>query len=187
MALCVMDNFPEQLCRRLRKHVLNSKDLKRYRKDYKSIDLWYDQTGPLFQDVVDWTQREIPFIRGMKCLSAWCFLYDAVCDGVPVHADDGKITVNIWLTKNSSILDRNKNGLRIYNVSAPSSWTFEDANGDPERTKSLIRKKRGVCKVVPYSSRRVVVFQSSKFHETDAVHTKKGMYNQRLSCTLIFG
>ena len=189
MGLYTRDYFPAPLCRRIRNYVLKSEDLKRYRKGYRAIDLvWYGKTGPLFDDIVSWAQSSISEIRNMHCISAWCFVYDPICAGVPIHCDDGKMTVNIWLTPNSSmILDKYKNGLRIYNVSAPSSWKFETANGDTRRIRNYIASREGSHVVIPYSHRRVVVFPSRHFHETDSVHTRHGLTHQRLSCTLLFG
>lgn len=178
--------LPVALAKELRRYVLKEGVLQFYRGEYMSTDLWYDVPECPFVDLIKWVQNTIHETSGMSCVSAWCFLYNAVCDGVPIHADDGKVTVNIWLTPTSHVIDEEKNGLRLFNVSAPSSWSFETANGDPCRIRKYIEKQKGVSYVIPYEYRRVVVFPSNTFHETDQVHTKAGKTQRRLSCTLLF-
>lgn len=186
MVSIVQDNFPIDLTRKLRHYVFTSHNLKNFRDAYKAIDLWHD-TGPPFDELLKWVKENIPSVSKRECLSAWCFLYEPECEGVPIHADDGCITVNIWLTPDEHIIDRNKNGLIVYNLSAPKSWPFSEKNGNPTRIQKYIDKAHASRVVVPYSYRRIVVFPSRHFHTTNKVHTKKGVTKQRLSCTLIFG
>ena len=45
--------------------------------------------------------------------SAWSFIYDNKSYGVPYHSDIAILNLNIWVTKNESVNDFSKNGLRL--------------------------------------------------------------------------
>lgn len=177
--------LPESLCKSLRRYALESSLEERYDGGYDSIEFWYN--SQLFRKLLVWIYKNIPDVACLKCQRAWFFVYDAKCKGVPIHADDGKITVSIWLTPNDSILNFEKNGLILYNISAPRRWSFYDSNGNIHKIKSYLRDANASRVTIPYEYRRVIVFESRRFHCTNGVHTRAGPEHRRINCTLIFG
>ena len=61
---------------------------------------------------------------------AWSFVYNKISKGTDFHADPSNINVNIWVTPDNAISNKNKNGLIICNKKPPSSWNREQWNGN---------------------------------------------------------
>ena len=182
----IKDGLPERLCTSLRAYVNSETSREHYKGGYEALDFWYD-SSPLFSQLLRWVQTNIPTTRTLRCKRCWFFKYDTKCEGVPIHADDGEVTVNIWLTPNESIIDPDKNGLVMYDSHAPQSWSFEDFNGDVRKIRRHLRRTRATHTVIPYAYRRIIVFPSRTFHQTNGVHTKHGSRHRRINCTILFG
>lgn len=181
----VSDEFPSKLARELRRYVYSVELQERYERGYNIVQFWYD-SNPLLTYVVDFVQRSFEELSMLNFQQGWFFVYDSKCDGVNVHADPSSLNVNIWLTLNSSIEDWNKNGLIIYDVKHPESWSFEDYNEDTPKIEKFLKEKNAQEFTIPYNYRRMTLFDSKYFHKTNGVHTKMGDRNKRINMTLLF-
>ena len=99
------------------------------------------------------------------------------------------MNVNFWITESSANLDKTSGGLVVHRVAAPSEWSFDEYN-DPRHRAELevqVAQLRGSAVVVPHRANRIVIFNSSLFHETDQIHFRSGFLNRRINLTLLFG
>ena len=109
--------------------------------------------------------------------------------GIDVHADFAAINVNFWITPETANLNPKNGGLVVYDAEAPIDWTFKQYNASREsvqRRKFLTEHDSGKT-VVPYNGNRIVLFNSSLFHETDTIEFKQGYENRRINVTMLFG
>ena len=119
---------------------------------------------------------------------AWSFIYDNVGKGTDFHADPSNINVNIWVTPNSAILNYNKNGLVICNKKPPNDWTREQWNGNEDNCiYNFLKEKEHFNTKIEYKCNRAILFDGALFHKTDDVETKDGVFNKRVSYTMLYG
>ena len=119
---------------------------------------------------------------------AWSFVYNKIGKGVNFHADPSNINVNIWVTPDNAILNKNKNGLIICNKKPPSSWSREQWNGNKNNCiDDFLKKEKHFNTKINYKCNRAVLFDGALFHKTDEVETMDGIFNKRVSYTLLYG
>jgi len=180
----VKDGFPKALAENLRLYAQSHQTTKRFRGGYDIIQFW-SGNDPLLDQVVEHVKEAFkPVLRSCSFQQGWFFLYDEMCDGVDIHADPGVFNVNVWLTPDSEIADWSKNGLIVYDVMAPDSWTENDYNANPAKCRTFIESQKGTAMHVAYAYCRMVLFNSRLFHKTNCVHTQRG--TKRINCTLLF-
>ena len=131
-------------------------------------------------------QQKLPILEDKKFFQGWIFCYDENCPGVTPHADPGAINVNIWCTPDGCILDKDKNGLILYNIKPPEDWTWDDYNRNLPKIEDYLEENQAVGTKIPYKYKRAVVFDSRYFHETDNVSTKPGIGNKRINITFMY-
>ena len=110
-------------------------------------------------------------------------------EGITVHADDAAVNVNFWLTPDSANLSPGSGGLRIYTQLANETLSFEEINGQPpgEMREKLMRAGAKTIDV-PYKQNRMVMFDSSLYHETQPFQFSSERYDEkRINFTLLFG
>lgn len=118
----------------------------------------------------------------------WGFKYDATLGkGINVHADFAKVNLNFWLTPSQYNLDEASGGLKVYEVPAPSSWTFQQYNADSSAIYEFLAKHNSGSVTVPYRCNRAVLFNSALFHETDNIRFVEGYESRRINMTYLFG
>lgn len=183
---CIKDKFPARLARQLSVYAHSCIKQERFDGGYDMIEFWRD-SDPLLARAIDTAtlmfRREL---RGHTFQQGWFFIHDTQCPGVDLHADPGALNVNLWLTPDEAIADDTKNGLIVYDVMAPSEWTWDEYNADPDKIASFIDSHNGRARHVPYKYRRATLFDSRLFHKTNGVHTRPGTHNKRINCTLLF-
>lgn len=183
----VVDNFiSEETAGDIRAFTLNNlvTDRPKYSGGYISIDL-VEEWEP-YHDLQKEIQQRLPILEDKTFFQGWIFCYDEDCAGVTPHADPGAINVNIWCTPDGCILDKDKNGLILYNIKPPEDWTWEDYNRDLPKIEDYLEENKAVGTKIPYKYKRAVIFDSRYFHETDNVSTKPGIGNKRINITFMY-
>lgn len=179
----VNDTFPSQLAKDLRMYATTHQTQGRFDGGYDIIEFWYD-SDPLIQQAIQWAQETFPSLKSRPFQQGWFFIYDNWCAGVNVHADPGHLNLNIWLTPDEAIVDSNKNGLVVYDKRAPDDWSWEDYNANQRKIRHFL--KDAATQTIAYKYRRAIMFDSTVFHKTNGVHTRRGLANRRVNCTLVF-
>lgn len=142
---------------------------------------------PELNNVVKIIENKYPDIfKDLEYERGWFFIYDNECPGVTPHADPASINVNIWLTPNSCIKDNTKNGLIIWDKKRPEDWSYNDYNKDVSKIKQYLKESGASKQIVEYKHNRVMIFDSSYFHETNGVSMKDGHWNKRINLVFMF-
>ena len=131
-AVTVWDNFfTDEYLDILRNRVLYAKHFDEEYRDYYAIDYFKNQDY-LSEIIAKELSSKIdlpPFQR------AWSFLYHShEREGVRLHSDPSIVNLNIWVSTDKAIKDKSKNGLTIYKVRPPKTWTSDDWNGNSAKS-----------------------------------------------------
>ena len=159
-----------------------------YERGYVGALLAQGYSSPVLLAIADQLKRAMPQVIGdHPLLQAWGFKYDQRMQGINMHADFAKINVNFWITADSACEDSSTGGMVVYDVPAPSSWTFADYNMNQAKMQAFLKRYDAQSMRVPYRANRCVLFDSSLIHVTDELHFKPGYENRRVNVTLLYG
>jgi hypothetical protein len=94
-----------------------------------------------------------------------------------------------WMTDDSANLSPGGGGLRIYTLSANESHSFEEINAQaPVAMRENLRAAGAEIIDVPYKQNRMVMFDSSLYHETQPFQFSTKRYDEkRINFTLLYG
>jgi hypothetical protein len=140
---------------------------------------------PELRNVVELlSQYEI--LKDKEFNRGWFFIHHNKCPGVGPHADPAAININIWVTPDWCIEDKEKNGLKVWDQKHPEDWTWDDYNRKSPKIDNFLKETNAKPRKVDYKWNRGILFDSSYFHATDDVHTKPGHHNKRINFTFMF-
>jgi tetratricopeptide (TPR) repeat protein len=143
---------------------------------------------PLILQIVDELRAGLSGILKDHPLSQiWAFKGIEQGRGIDVHADDGAISVNFWVTADSANADPEQGGLIIHRKSPPPDWQISDYQADVASIRTFLGSDDEGKVVIPYRENRAVLFDSRLFHESDAVDFQPGYENHRINITMLFG
>jgi tetratricopeptide (TPR) repeat protein len=138
--------------------------------------------------IADELKRAMPRVIGGHALTqAWAFKYDQRMQGINMHADFAKVNVNFWVTPDAACADHTRGGMVVYDLPAPSGWTFADYNVNQPKMLAFLKANGATSQRVGYRENRCVLFDSSLIHITDELHFKPGYENRRVNVTLLYG
>ena len=125
---------------------------------------------------------------GRALKSAWAFKYDQASGsrpggGIGLHADAAAVNLNLWIAEDDAS-GATSGGLRIWPGRAPDSWPFESFQ-DVDAIRSFLGASKP--QLVAHRPNRLVLFDSSLFHQTDPGTFRPGYLNRRVSLTMLFG
>lgn len=143
---------------------------------------------PLMLQIADEIRAGFPDILGDQPLTQiWAFKAIEQRRGIDVHADDGAVSLNFWVTPGSANAAPERGGLVIHGTEPPADWRIGDYGSDMEAIRSVLNKGNNGQIVIPYKENRAVLFNSRLFHESDGVNFQPGYQNHRINITLLFG
>ena len=174
----VIDNFlREDVCEYFQNYMLECDNFNHIYADYKAVDII---------DIPQLTEdfSNIFIFKNKKFLRSWSFIYENIARGVLPHADPANINVNVWVTPDHCILDKEKNGLSIWTTEAPKEWSWHEYNADNKKIEDFLKNKKFIN--VKYKYNRAIIFKSKYFHSTSEVSTKDGHENKRINYTFLF-
>jgi len=187
------DNFlTTKALHRIRRFCLESSAFNQ-QKALGSVGAQLDEgfATPLLFQIAEELAQTLPHIfRRHRLRYAWAYKFDSTLqEGIDAHADQAAVNVNFWITPDSDNLDPQSGGLVIFKAVAPKNWTFEDFNnrGSGEAIEKVIEADGRRNITVQYQQNRVVVFDSSLFHQTDRFRFKPHYKSRRINVTLLFG
>jgi len=125
----------------------------------------------------------------------WAYKYDSeIGRGIRVHADQGVVSLNCWLTTDVANQWPDKGGLKIYyteNWARNRSSDFSQSNQDFRALHAEIEalEAAGDLKLleVPHRANRCLLFRSELLHETGAIRFRPGYANRRINLTFMYG
>ena len=193
----VDDVLTTQAIESIQKHLLESTIWNDPRLGYLGA---YGNSGVLFDTTVMLAKeigRLMPLnsiIQGRPLVQMWCYKYDSNYNhqnkslensGIAVHADDAKINMNIWLTKTTDPTREQAGGLIIYpDLKSNKKDSFHEFNQSPSRVN--VKNARQIK--ILHKTNRMVMFDSSMFHQSDAGMNFGHKYEEsRINLTLLYG
>jgi hypothetical protein len=118
---------------------------------------------------------------------AWAFKAVGPAALVDVHADDGAVSVNFWMTPNTANLAPDRGGMGVCPVPPPPAWRMKGYEEDREHAVSFLEQHRREIRIVPYRDNRAVLFPSRLLHYSDRPDFAEGYESHRINVTLLFG
>lgn len=126
-------------------------------------------------------------LAGHPLSQVWAFKGLKPSSTIDVHADDGALSVNLWITPTVANRKPECGGMIVGLVSPPEDWRLTDYDADQERIVSFLEQNPQDRLKVPYRANRAVLFRSRLFHWSDAPEFAPGYENHRINLTFIYG
>jgi tetratricopeptide (TPR) repeat protein len=126
-------------------------------------------------------------LRDHPLSQAWAFKGLKPASAIDVHADDGAISVNFWVTPNEANLKPDRGGLVVSRVPPPRDWQMSDYDGDQERIVAFLEQHPHDRLRASYRDNRAVIFESRLFHWSDTPEFASGYENRRINLTFLYG
>jgi tetratricopeptide (TPR) repeat protein len=143
---------------------------------------------PLILQIADEIRSTFADVLGDHPLSqAWAFKGLKPASAIDVHADDGAISVNFWVTPAKANLKPDSGGLIVSLVPPPKDWEISDYEADQERIVAFLAQNPHDRLKVPYRENRAVLFKSRLFHWSDTPEFASGYENHRINLTFLYG
>lgn len=139
------------------------------------------------QSVAVELKRQLPVVlNGLEFVRCWSFMHQRNV-GLKVHADNGAVTVDIWMTPDDFNLIPEAGGLVFFDVKRDPAMLIHEFN-TVEWAEEYFRKyTKGVRDTVAYGCNRAVLFDASTFHESDRVGFREdGAHTYRINLSLLF-
>jgi tetratricopeptide (TPR) repeat protein len=118
---------------------------------------------------------------------AWAFKGLKPSSAIDVHADDGAISVNFWVTPADANRKPDTGGLVVSLVPPPEDWQMHDYEADQDRIVAFLGQYPHERLRVPYRDNRAVLFNSRLFHWSDRPEFTPGYENHRINLTFLYG
>ena len=106
--------------------------------------------------------------------------------GVAYHTVSHPYAQTAQGTAASANLAPGSGGLEMWDVAAPSDWTFNDYNADGYRIRLHLSQIGARQKSFPYAENRGLLFNGMLFHQTSNCRFADGFENRRRNVTMLF-
>lgn len=186
--VCIDNLLSPEALGQLQRFCLESTVWRRsYRQGYLGA---YPESGfvsPLLLQLAAELKAAMPELLGNHHLTYW---WSFVCQhqrpGTDIHADQSDISLNFWITPDHANLSPGSGGLEMWNVTAPSDWTFNDYNADGYRIRLHLSSIGAQRRSFPYSENRALLFNGMLFHQTAPCRFADGFESRRRNITMLF-
>ena len=146
---------------------------------------------PLILQMAEELRQLVPgLLADLEIRTIWAYKYYRSDSGLALHADDGAVSLNFWLTPDAANLDPESGGLTFWeNTEAPVGYfDIQDPVAKAAALQSALETAPGAVEHrLPYRCNRAALFNSKVLHRTDRMHFKEGYDNRRINLTMIFG
>jgi tetratricopeptide (TPR) repeat protein len=185
---CIDNLLSAEALAQLQRFCLESTVWRRsYRQGYLGA---YPESGfvsPLLFQLAAELKAAMPELLGNHHLTYW---WSFVCQhqrpGTDIHADQSDVSLNFWITPDRANLAPGSGGLEMWNVAAPSDWTFNDYNADGYHIRLHLSRIGAQQKSFPYAENRALLFNGMLFHQTASCRFADGFENRRRNITMLF-
>ncbi|MEQ9641143.1 MAG: tetratricopeptide repeat protein [Alphaproteobacteria bacterium] len=146
---------------------------------------------PLILQIAEELRALLPgLLADLEVRTIWAYKYYRTDSGLAMHADDGAVSLNFWLTPDAANLDPDSGGLLFWDhTQAPVGYFDTDDHGEKLRLleQALAATPDAREHTLPYGQNRAALFNSKVLHKTDAMRFDDGYENRRVNVTMIFG
>jgi len=142
---------------------------------------------PLILQIAEELRAAFPEILGPHQLTQiWAFKAIDAQRGIDIHADDGAVSVNFWVTPDDANSDPDHGGLVIHHKPPPPDWAISGYESDIQAIRDYLGDDDDKT-IIPYAENRAVLFDSRLFHGSDSVNFAPKYENHRINITMLFG
>ncbi len=158
------------------------------RKNWQVTQLFNKQPPiPFLSEIVESVRDGLAELsEGLDLVKHWA----VAChenSGLHVHADNGRIAVNFWMTPDENNLAPEAGGLILYKLRREPEMMPHEFNAMPWAGEYFERLQPSILCTIPYRCNRAVVFDASIFHATERIAFKSGSLDTvRLGVTMAF-
>jgi tetratricopeptide (TPR) repeat protein len=188
--LVIDDILTSEAWTALRRHCLESTIWANALKDRALSSTVFDGVAcePVYRIAEDLADRMPRVFEERGLTGVWGYKYDSTSPGLGVHADQGGVNANFWLTPDSAVLDSSSGGMCVYDVLAPKDWSYSNF-GSPANRRMLAFLRSGKPRKlrIPYRANRAIIFESQLFHSSEPIRFREGYENRRVNMTYQFG
>jgi hypothetical protein len=117
----------------------------------------------------------------------WSFVSQHGRPGTDIHADQSDVSLNFWITPDAANQQPDSGGLDMWNVEAPSDWSFDDYNTGTSKVHDFLKQSGGAVTTYAYRENRGLLFKGTLFHQTADLRFADGFENRRRNITMLFG
>jgi hypothetical protein len=157
-------------------------------KNEVSATLFNGFCCPLLLQIASELRGRLPRLLGDKQLAlAWAYKYCGDYSGLGIHADDGAVSVNFWITPDEANLDDRRGGLILWERKVPEDYLRRDRATQQRMIQEIVDQSSKPPVTVPYRCNRAVVFDSMIAHSTDRFSFRDDYESRRINITLLYG
>jgi Flp pilus assembly protein TadD len=143
---------------------------------------------PLLIQIAEETRAAFPRIfKDVRFHNTWSYKFYTRRSGVPVHADDGKISINFWLTPEEANLNPETGGLTFWKERVPVNFFGKTSEEKSKIMKEIIDRPSADPFAISYGGNKVALFESRLLHKTDDVEFKDNYADRRVNLTVLYG
>jgi hypothetical protein len=157
-------------------------------KNWRANELYVrDPKIPEIQEVARRLKEQLPeVLGGLEFVRCWAFMHQRNV-GLKVHADNGAVTVDVWMTPDEFNLLPGAGGLVFFDVKRDPAMMIHEFNTVEWAEKYFKEHTDGRTETVAYGCNRAVLFDASTFHESDRVQFREdGADTYRINLSLLF-
>lgn len=157
-------------------------------KNWQANELYVrDPKIPEIQSVARELKGRLPVVLdGLDFVRCWAFMHQRNV-GLKVHADNGAVTVDVWMTPDECNLLPGAGGLVFFDVKRDPAMLIHEFNTVEWAEKYFKDNTQGKTDTVAYGCNRAVLFDASTFHESDRVAFREdGAHTYRINLSLLF-
>jgi len=143
--------------------------------------------SPLLLQIAAELRQAIPgLLDGHHLNYWWSFVCQHQRPGIDIHADHSDVSLNFWITPDSANLEPGSGGLDMWDVAAPTDWTFDDYNSGARDIRAFLRQEGARQTSYAYAENRGLLFKGTIFHQTATCRFADGFENRRRNVTMLF-
>ncbi|MGF1608636.1 MAG: tetratricopeptide repeat protein [Kiloniellales bacterium] len=153
---------------------------------------------PLLLQIAHDLRRAFPSILGRHPFTTmWAYKYFDPqgqegglnrSSGRDVHADDGAVSVNLWITPDEANLGPEPGGIDIWDREAPASYFATQSRRERLEVVRPVFAAAGQPRLtIPHLCNRAAIFHSNLLHRTAPHHFRDAYADRRISITIMFG
>jgi len=157
-------------------------------KNWQAQELYVRDPGiPEIPIIAAELKRQLPELLGdYEFVRCWAFMHQRNA-GLKVHADNGAITLDLWITPDEYNLDPESGGLVFFDVKRVPGQLIHEFNTVEWAEKYFRQHTEGHSTKVGYRYNRAVLFDAGTFHESDTVDfVARGADTYRINVSLLF-
>lgn len=157
-------------------------------KNWQAQELYVrDPKIPEVAQIAAELKANLPDLLGQyEFVRCWAFMHQRN-SGLKVHADNGAITLDLWVTPDEYNRDSESGGLVFFDVKREPDMMIHEFNTVEYAQKYFEENTQGASVKVAYGYNRAVLFDAGTFHESDRVDfVADGAESYRINLSLLF-